>query len=96
VERAENIRRRLAESGNRHLHVLAIIVTSKTRAEVMADVEQAERLKVLVLTREDLEQYVARTLAPPNADQLFDQGEQAVQAAAAKYDAQLPLPALPL
>jgi hypothetical protein len=91
VERAEIIRRRLAESGNRHLRVLAIIVTSKTRAEIVADVEQAERLKVLVLTREDLEQSSTRTLSPPNAEQIFEQGEQAVQAAAAKYEAQLPL-----
>jgi len=92
VERAESIRKRLAESGNRHLRVLATIVTSKSRGEIVADVEQAERLKVLVLTREDLEQSSTRTLAPPNADQIFEQGEQAVQAAAAKYDAQLPLP----
>ena len=58
----------------------------------MADIEQAERLKVLVLTRENLEQSPIRTLAPPNADRIFEEGEQAVQAAAAKYDAQLPLP----
>jgi len=57
----------------------------------MADIEQAERLKVLVLTREDLEQYATRTIAPPNADQLFEQGEQIVQAAAAKFETQLPL-----
>jgi hypothetical protein len=92
VERADAIRRRLTESGNRHLRVLAVIVTSKTRSEIVADIEQAERLKVLVITREDLEQSSIRTLAPPNAEQIFEQGEQAVQAAAAKYEAQLPLP----
>ena len=96
IERAEDIRRRLAESGNRHLRVLAAIVTSKTRGEVMADIEQAERLRVLVITREDLEQSSQRTLALPNADQIFEQGEQTVQAAAAKYEAQLPLPSPPL
>lgn len=95
-ERAENIRRRLDESGNRHLRVLAVIVTSKTRGEIMADVEQAERLKILVLTREDLEQLATSTLAPPNADQLVEQAEQVVQAAAAKYETQLPLPSPPL
>jgi hypothetical protein len=92
VERAETIRKRLDETGSRHLRVLAVIVTSKTRAEIAADVEQAERFKVLVITREDLEQYPIRTLAPPNAEQVFERGEQAVQAAAAKYEAQLPLP----
>jgi hypothetical protein len=64
----------------------------------MADIEQAERLKVLVITREDLQQSSNRTLALPNADQLFEQAEQTVQAAAAKYEAQaqLPLPSPPL
>jgi hypothetical protein len=65
IERAENVRRRLAESGNRYPRVLAAIVTSKTRGEVMADIEQAERLRVLVITREDLEQSSNRTLALP-------------------------------
>jgi hypothetical protein len=94
VERAENVRRRLAESGNRYARVLAVIVTSKTAEEVMADIEQAERLRVLVMTREHLQQYSNRTLTLPNADQLFEQAEQTVQAAVAKYEAQpqLPLP----
>ncbi len=48
------------------------------------------RRLLLVVTREDLEQSPIRTLAPHNADQTFEQSEQAVQAAAAKY-AQLPL-----
>jgi hypothetical protein len=88
VQRAENARRQLAESGNRHLRVLAAIVTSKTRGEAMADIEQAEKLKVLVITREDLEQSSIRTLWLPNADQIFEQAEQTVQAAAAKYEVQ--------
>lgn len=92
VERAEIFRRRLADSGNRHLRVLAVIVTSKPRPEVSADIEQAERLRVLVITREGLEQLSTRTLSPPNADQFFEQGEQAVEVAAGKYEAQLPLP----
>jgi hypothetical protein len=98
VERAENVQRRLAESGNRYARVLAVIVTSKTRGEVMADIEQAERLRVLVITQEDLQQSSNRTLALPNADQLFEQAEQTVQAAAAKHEAQaqLPLPSPPL
>jgi len=98
VERAEHVRRRLAESGNRYARVLAVMVTSKTRGEVVADIERAERLRVLVITQEDLQQSSNRTLALPNADQLFEQAEQTVQAAAAKYEAQaqLPLPSPPL
>lgn len=92
VERAEIFRRRLVDSGNRHFRVLAVIVTSKPRPEVIADIEQAERLRVLVITREGLEQLLTRTLSPLNADQFFEQGEQDVEAAAAKYEAQLQLP----
>lgn len=36
VERAETLRRRLDACGNRHLHVLPVIVTSKDREEVRA------------------------------------------------------------
>jgi hypothetical protein len=85
VERTENIRRRLSESGNHHVRVLAAIITSKTRGEVIADIEQAEKLNILVLTREELELSVNRTLVQQNAEQIFEQAEQSVQAAAAKY-----------
>ena len=51
-------------------------------------------LRVLVITREDLQQSSNRTLALPNADQLFEQAEQTGQAAAAKYEAQAQLPLL--
>ena len=51
--------------------------------------EQAERLSILVITREGLEQSALRTLTVGNADQIFEQGGQAVQAAAGKYEANL-------
>jgi hypothetical protein len=41
-----------------HLRVLPVIVTAKTATEVKPDVEAAERLGVLVLTRENLERAV--------------------------------------
>lgn len=91
VERAESVRQRLLESNNRHLRVLSVIVTSMTRAQVAADIEAAERLKVLVVTRENLEQGPTQTLAPPNADQIFEEAEQTVQAAFDKYATQPPL-----
>lgn len=85
VDRAEALKRRLEASGNRHLHVLPVIVTSKAREEVKADLEQAEKLGVVVLTRESLEEALKRTLVLPNAEALFAEGEQAAQAAQAKY-----------
>ena len=85
VERAEVLRQRLYASGNRHLHLLAVMITSKSREEIKADLEQAEKLGVAVLTRESLEEALKRTLFLPNADTLFSEIEKAAQAAQAKY-----------
>src|SRR5262249_16357023 len=58
VERAERVRQGVAASNNRHLRVLPVIVSSKTRDEIRADIEQAEKLGVLVMSREDIDQAV--------------------------------------
>ena len=91
--RAEAVRKSVAESNNTFQRILPVIVTTKTVAEVKADIEAAEKLGILVLTREDLNQVIDRTLMQPNADQTYAEAEQAVNAALAKYEAQ---PALPL
>ncbi len=85
IARAEAVRRRLDASNQSHLKVLPVIVTSKAREEVRADVEQAERLGVLVVTQETLEQLVTRSLIAPNADAIFSESEKAIQDALAKY-----------
>ena len=46
VERTEVIKKRLSASGNGHLKILPIIVTAKTKEEVKADVEQAQKLGI--------------------------------------------------
>ena len=81
VERAEALKRRLEASGNRHLRVLPIIVTSKTREEVRADIEQAEKLGVVVMTRESLGDGLKQTLVLPDAEALFAEGERTARAA---------------
>jgi len=91
--RAEAVRQNLASSNNTFQRVLPVIVTTKTLAEVKADIEAAEKLGILVLTRENLDQAIDSTLMQPNADQIYADGEQAVTAALAKYQAQ---PVLPL
>lgn len=93
IDRTERVRRGIIASNNKHLRVLPIIVTSRTRPEIVADVEQAEKLGVLVITRENLEQAVAnRTLLLPNAEQIYDEGVEAVDSARAKFAAQTILP----
>ena len=55
IDRTEAIRKRLASSGNSHLKLLPVIVTAKTKEEIKADLEQAQKkLGVLVVTRETL------------------------------------------
>jgi hypothetical protein len=85
-------RANLAASNSSHLRVLPVIVTSRTTAEIQAEVEAAERLGVLVIARENLDQAIDRTLIQPNADQAYLEAEQAVAAALAKYNSEPNLP----
>jgi hypothetical protein len=92
IERAERARAGVVASNNKHLRVLAVIVTSRTRAEIIADIEQAEKLGVLVMSRENLEEAVNRTLVLPNAEQMYEEAIKAVESAKAKYETQTVLP----
>ena len=92
VARAETVRQRLAASNQSHLHVLPVIVTSRTEAEIQADIEHAERLGILVLSREKLDRIVTQTLVTPNTNQLYDEAEASVRAAQSKHTAQATTP----
>jgi hypothetical protein len=52
------------------------MVTTLSRDEIKADLEQAERLGVFVLARQEIEQLVTGTLTPVNADTMFETAEQ--------------------
>jgi len=94
IERAETLRRRLDASGNRHLHVLPVIITSKDREEVKADLEQAEKLGVVVVTKESLLQALNRTLVLPDAEGMYTEGERTAREGQEKYTRQLPFGAV--
>jgi hypothetical protein len=91
-ERALAVRRSLEASNHNHLRVLPVLITSKSREDIKADVEQAERLGILVLTREDLAQALDRTLRLPAADQIYEEGFQVARAGQAKHEPQQALP----
>lgn len=91
-DRAEAARRGLAGSNSAHLRVLPVIVTSKTAAEITPDLEAAEKLGVLVMTKEHIEHAINRTLFQPNGDQIYTEAEQRVSTALAKHQAQAALP----
>jgi hypothetical protein len=85
-DRAQAVRRALEASSHNQLRVLPIIVTTKTREEVRPDIDQAERLGILIVTRENLLQAVDQTIRMPTADQLYDQSFEAARTAQAEHD----------
>ncbi len=85
IERAEALRRRLDAAGNRHLRAIAAIVTTRPRDEVAREAAEAERQRVLVVAREDLEEAVANTALYPDAERLFARAEEAIRANHAKH-----------
>ncbi len=94
LQRAQLLRARLEASANGHLKVLAAMVTTKGRDEIAAELEQAERHGILVLTRENLEKACHDTLILQDADQLFNRAIATVEAQQRKFlpEKQLPPP----
>lgn len=87
IERTQAMRKRLDSSGNRHLRLLPVIVTALSRDDVIADLEQAKNLGVVVLTKEDLRAAVDQTLLIQNPDAIFANGEESLRS----LQSQLPL-----
>jgi hypothetical protein len=82
IERTERVKQHVPAVTS----VLPVMVTSKCRLEVRADLEAAAKLGVLVLSREHLDNAVeVRTLLLPDADALYDEAERAVSEAQARY-----------
>ena len=79
VDRTEAVRKRLVLSGNSHLKLLPVIVTAKTKDEVKADLEQAQKLGVVVVTRESLLEALQQTIAAPDPEIIFERAWGAVQ-----------------
>jgi hypothetical protein len=75
------------------------VVSPLPRAELQADLEQAERLGVLVLAREQLDQLILATVTPSNPDDLFLEAEKRLRTAQEVMKAKSandPEPELPL
>ena len=78
IARTETVRTNLNDSGNGHLDVLPVIITSKSKAEVRADLDHAESLRVLVLTKEDIESLFERTVIQLDPDILYEEAKQSI------------------
>lgn len=78
-ERTQRIISSLQNSNNSHLRVLPVIITAKPRDEVIADLDQAERLGIYVLTRENIQEALSLTRMISDADKDFAECEDRVQ-----------------
>lgn len=77
--RAAKLREILDASHQKHIRLLPIIISSMTREQVKGDIDQAKKLGILVLTRQDLEWALSEVMRFPNADKLYEEGIQTVQ-----------------
>lgn len=71
--------RSLNDSNNRHLKVIPVMVTSMTSSDVQADLEQAERLGILVVTQEGINSLLERVIWMPDADKYFEEAERLIE-----------------
>jgi hypothetical protein len=79
VERSAIVRKRLISSGNHHLKVLPVIITSKPKVEVKADIDDVKNKGVAVVTKEDLESMLSQTIVYPDAELIFNRVWEASQ-----------------
>lgn len=70
--RAASLRTLLRESNLGHLKVLPVIVTAMEKEAVSADADQARRLGIVVLTKENLERVGEEMLRLPDGDRYFE------------------------
>lgn len=77
--RAAKLREVLDASHQKHIRLLPIIISSMTKEQVKGDIDQAKKLGILVVTREDLEWALTEVMRFPNADKLYEEGIQIVQ-----------------
>jgi hypothetical protein len=90
VERTETLRKSLEASGSHHLRVLPVIVTTKTRSDVAADMEQAEKLGVLVITKDGIQSLRNQTQLLPDAENLYVAAERTMIEAQEKHSPEKP------
>ena len=70
IGRTQAIRRKMTDSGQ-NVPLLPIMVTSRTRAEIEPELEQAEKLGIVVMANEEISSLLNQTTILPNADQMY-------------------------
>lgn len=61
------------------MKLLSIIVTAKTKEEVKADLDQAQKLGIFVVTQETLGDLMQQSIASPDPEAIFVNAFDSVQ-----------------
>jgi hypothetical protein len=78
VARTEQVRKALALSGHETLKVLPVLVTNRSLAEVKAEIEDANKMQVYVITSDDFQELIRLSNLPPDADAFYQRAEEQV------------------
>ena len=70
--RAVKIRKRLHDAGHDKVQVLPVIVTSLVREEVKVDYQNARKYRIVVVCREELEQWLKQVPLQPDANKIYE------------------------
>jgi Holliday junction resolvase len=92
VANAEKLRRKLDAAGQGHRKILKILVTTLRADDIAAEREDAERLGVVVLTRENIETAIDRSIVIPNPEGVYADALQSAQAGIDKHAGQATVP----
>jgi len=77
--RAQSIKGQVERSGARYIELMPILITALPTSAVM-DIEKASRFGILVLTQDDLKSALDRSIFPQDADALFQEQLQLLEA----------------
>lgn len=69
LSRTVQVRKSLEAAGNPNTQLISILITTKSRAEVEAELEQAYQANILVATKEDIESALSNTLVALDANE---------------------------
>lgn len=79
LARAAAIREQLSNAGRAYQRVLPVMVTTLSRDKISSELGDAIANGVYVITGDDFQEAIGRTLILPHADQLFAEAEQSLQ-----------------
>src|SRR3972149_2557513 len=78
VQRTKLVKDKLEASGYGYIMIQPVIVTAFSKEEIAADVEKANKYKIAIVCREDIEELLKQIELPPNADLLFQRAVQTI------------------